>query len=82
MTLAPALGEKNTRCRSDNLRRASRTGPRPTSYLDAILRDGDQNDILDKMQHRKDLYELLRYEEYNSFDQSLFNFEVHDTPQT
>ncbi|MCI5046295.1 MAG: methylisocitrate lyase [Aquisalinus sp.] len=48
--------------------------------LDAILRDGDQNGILDQMQHRRDLYELLRYEEYNQFDQGLFNFEVGDTP--
>lgn len=48
--------------------------------LDAILRDGDQNGILDRMQHRKDLYDLLRYEEYNKFDQALFNFEVGDTP--
>ena len=48
--------------------------------LDAILRDGDQNGILDRMQHRKDLYDLLRYEEYSKFDQDLFNFEVGDTP--
>lgn len=48
--------------------------------LDAILRDGDQNGILGQMQHRKDLYNLLRYEEYSKFDQSLFNFEVGDTP--
>lgn len=48
--------------------------------LDAILRDGDQNGILDKMQHRKELYDLLRYEEYNKFDKALFNFEVGDTP--
>lgn len=48
--------------------------------LDAILRDGDQNAVLDIMQHRKDLYELLRYEDYNKFDQSIFNFEVSDTP--
>jgi methylisocitrate lyase len=48
--------------------------------LDAILRDGDQNGILDRMQHRKELYDLLRYEEYNKFDQALFNFEVGDTP--
>lgn len=48
--------------------------------LDAILRDGDQNGILDKMQHRRDLYDLLRYEDYNKFDQALFNFEVGDTP--
>lgn len=48
--------------------------------LDAILRDGDQNGVLDIMQHRKDLYDLLRYEDYNKFDQSIFNFEVGDTP--
>ncbi len=48
--------------------------------LDAILEYGDQNTILDRMQHRKDLYELLRYKHYNQFDQSLFNFEVKDTP--
>ena len=30
-------------------------------------------DILDKMQHRRDLYDLLRYEDYNRFDQALFN---------
>ncbi len=48
--------------------------------LDAILHDGDQNGVLDEMQHRKDLYALLRYEDYNKFDQSLFNFEVGDTP--
>lgn len=49
--------------------------------LDAILKDGDQNGILDKMQHRKDLYELLRYKDYNKFDQNLFNFEVKNTPR-
>ncbi len=48
--------------------------------LDAILRDGDQNGILDRMQHRRDLYDLLRYEDYNRFDKALFNFEVGDTP--
>ena len=48
--------------------------------LSAILKDGDQNGILDRMQHRRDLYELLRYEDYNRFDQDLFNFEVKDTP--
>lgn len=50
------------------------------SGLDMILRDGDQNQILDLMQHRKDLYDLLSYGEYSKFDQDLFNFEVTDTP--
>lgn len=48
--------------------------------LDAILRDGDQNGILDEMQHRRDLYDLLRYHEYNKFDESIYNFQVGDTP--
>jgi methylisocitrate lyase len=49
--------------------------------LDRILKDGDQNGILGEMQHRKDLYDLLRYEDYNKFDQSIFNFDVGDTPK-
>ena len=48
--------------------------------LDAILKDGDQNGILDQMQHRRDLYDLLRYHEYNKFDESIYNFQVGDTP--
>lgn len=48
--------------------------------LDRILADGDQNGVLDEMQHRRDLYDLLRYEDYNAYDQSIFNFEVGDTP--
>jgi len=48
--------------------------------LDAILKDGDQNGILDMMQHRRDLYDLLRYNDYNKFDESIFNFQVGDTP--
>ena len=48
--------------------------------LDAILKDGDQNGVLEIMQHRRDLYDLLRYEDYNRYDTSLFNFTVGDTP--
>ena len=48
--------------------------------LTALLKDGDQNSILDKMQHRKDLYDLLRYKDYSKFDQDLFNFEINETP--
>jgi methylisocitrate lyase len=48
--------------------------------LERILVDGDQNAILDRMQHRKDLYDLLRYEDYNRYDRELFNFRVGDTP--
>ncbi|MEM9619145.1 MAG: methylisocitrate lyase [Pseudomonadota bacterium] len=48
--------------------------------LDKILEDGDQNGILDQMQHRRDLYDLLRYHDYNKFDESIYNFQVSDTP--
>ena len=50
--------------------------------LDSILKDGDQNGILDQMQHRRDLYDLLRYHDYNKFDESIYNFQVADTPQS
>ena len=48
--------------------------------LDRILEDGDQNGILDMMQHRRDLYDNLRYHDYNKFDESIYNFQVNDTP--
>ncbi|MDD9899690.1 MAG: methylisocitrate lyase [Alphaproteobacteria bacterium] len=44
--------------------------------LDTIKKEGTQESLLDKMQHRKELYELLRYEDYNAFDQSLYNFKI------
>lgn len=44
--------------------------------LTHILNEGSQEKLLGEMQHRKDLYELVRYEEYNEFDQSIFNFKV------
>jgi methylisocitrate lyase len=42
--------------------------------LAEIKSAGTQEGLLDKMQHRKDLYSLTRYDEYNSFDNSIFNF--------
>lgn len=39
---------------------------------------GTQSRLLDKMQHRKRLYELLRYPDYNSFDSDLFNFTIEE----
>jgi methylisocitrate lyase len=30
------------------------------------------------MQHRRDLYDLVEYESYNRFDESVFNFRVTD----
>ncbi len=37
---------------------------------------GTQSGLLERMQHRRDLYKLLRYEEYNAFDRGIFDFEV------
>jgi methylisocitrate lyase len=37
---------------------------------------GTQEGLLDRMQPRKRLYELVRYEEYNEFDQGVFNFQL------
>ncbi len=48
--------------------------------LDHIKSAGDQTALLDRMQHRKVLYDYLRYEDYSAFDQDIFNFEVGDTP--
>lgn len=44
--------------------------------LASIRDEGTQEHLLDKMQHRKRLYEILHYEKYNQFDQSIFNFKV------
>ena len=42
--------------------------------LKIIFKDGHQNDIIDKMQTRKRLYELVEYEKYNSLDEKIYNF--------
>lgn len=44
--------------------------------LKTIREEGSQESLLDKMQTRKRLYEVLGYEEFNSFDQSLYNFKI------
>jgi methylisocitrate lyase len=44
--------------------------------LSRIQKDGTQEGIVPDMQTRKELYELTRYEEYNDFDQSIFNFKI------
>lgn len=41
-----------------------------------IDQEGSQNKILDNMQLRSRLYEILKYEDYNSFDQNIFNFKI------
>ena len=42
--------------------------------LRAIFDDGHQNNIIDKMQTRQRLYELVEYEKYNSLDEKIYNF--------
>jgi methylisocitrate lyase len=44
--------------------------------LAAIAGLGTQEGLLDQMQHRRDLYDLLDYQAYNTFDASVFNFRL------
>ncbi len=48
--------------------------------LRVIFADGHQNNIIDKMQTRKKLYDLVEYEKYNSLDEKIYNFSTdgHD----
>jgi len=39
-----------------------------------IFNNGHQNNIIDKMQTRKRLYDLVEYEKYNSLDKKIYNF--------
>ena len=39
-----------------------------------IFKDGHQNNIIDKMQTRKRLYEIVDYEKYNALDETIYNF--------
>ena len=42
--------------------------------LRVIFEDGHQNNIIDKMQTRKRLYDLVEYEKYNALDENVYNF--------
>ena len=42
--------------------------------LKSIFKDGDQNKIIDNMQTRKRLYELVEYEKYNTPDNKITDF--------
>ena len=42
--------------------------------LRAIFDDGHQNNVIDKMQTRKRLYDLVEYEKYNALDEKIYNF--------
>ena len=44
--------------------------------LRAIFTDGHQNNIIDKMQTRKRLYDLVEYEKYNALDEKIYNFKT------
>ena len=44
--------------------------------LHAIMNDGHQNNIIDKMQTRKRLYELIEYEKYNTTDEKITDFKT------
>ncbi len=48
--------------------------------LRAIMRDGHQNNIIDKMQTRKRLYQLVEYEKYNTSEKKITDFKTdnHD----
>jgi methylisocitrate lyase len=49
--------------------------------LRAMDSQGTQFDLLDQMQHRERLYELLRYADYGQFDDEIFNFTVEGPNQ-
>ena len=42
--------------------------------LKSIFEDGHQNNVIDKMQTRKRLYELVEYEKYNTPDKKITDF--------
>ena len=44
--------------------------------LKVIFKDGHQNNIIDKMQTRKRLYELVEYEKYNTTDKKITDFKT------
>ena len=44
--------------------------------LDTIVDEGHLTSKLGEMQHRADLYDLIDYEQYNHFDQDVFNFQI------
>ena len=46
--------------------------------LRVIFTDGHQNNIIDKMQTRKRLYELVGYEKYNTPDKKITDFKLDE----
>lgn len=50
--------------------------------FETIRDEGTQESLLDQMQARSELYELLQYERYNTFDDSVYNFSLDDDGST
>jgi len=48
--------------------------------LKKIFEEGHQKNLIDKMQTRSRLYDLVDYEKYNSLDKKIYNFSTdgHD----
>lgn len=44
--------------------------------LDEIKQNGTQEGVVKDMQTRQALYDLLKYEDYNKFDEAIFNFKL------
>lgn len=44
--------------------------------LSALAEHGTQRDLLEQMQSRSELYDLLDYADYNAFDDDVFNFRI------
>ena len=44
--------------------------------LSWLQEHGTQKGIIDRMQTRSRLYDVIRYEDYNRFDQDIFNFSL------
>ncbi|WP_181774907.1 methylisocitrate lyase [Amycolatopsis pittospori] len=44
--------------------------------LDVLAGQGTQEGLLDRMQHRRDLYDLLDYQAYSTFDENVHTFRV------
>ncbi|BBX30301.1 MULTISPECIES: methylisocitrate lyase [Mycolicibacterium] len=49
--------------------------------LREISSAGTQSGLVDQMQHRSRLYELLRYTDYNQFDSDIYNFSLQGATQ-
>ena len=44
--------------------------------LTQLAESGTQSKLVDKLLTRKELYELIHYEDYNNYDQSVYNFKI------